>query len=147
MVSEDKYGSDYQRRGEDEGGGHMLQVNADLLRDGDKTAIRRNGFGQRAGPDVDVGGGDSIVLVSAAAGGSQDTRGMRLVDHQIAAEFLLQGNQFREPADIAIHGKDTVGDDERAAGRRAGFQFPAQRGGIIVREAAQGDAGQAAGVH
>src|ERR1017187_1558889 len=85
-----------ERGGENERCSGVLQVYCKLLRHGDETTVRRYRLGKRTAPDIHFVGRDSKMLVSTAAMTAQHSRGVRLVDHQITAEFLFDRDEVRQ---------------------------------------------------
>ena len=56
-----------------------------------------------------------MLRCQAAAVRSQHTRGMRLVDIEMRAEFIRQCDQVAERRAVAIHAEDGLGDDQAPA--------------------------------
>ena len=56
------------------------------------------------------------VIDRAAAIAAQNAGGVRVIDHHDGAVFVGNIAELVDGADIAVHGKDAVGDDELAAG-------------------------------
>ena len=113
----------------------MLQEDAELLRSSNKAAIRGNRLGQRSGPDVYLVRVHPEVLVCPASMPAQRARGMRLIHQQEAAKLLFDRDQLRQYADVAVHRKHAVADDQRAVRRRPVLDLLPQALRIVVPEA------------
>ncbi len=111
-----------------------------------KPPTEGDGFGQRAGPEIDLAGVDAKVLVGAAAGSSENAGGMRLIDQKEAAKLFFDGDEFGQTADVAVHREDAVGDDEGAVGGLTTTDLFAQAFGVVVAEPLDLHAGHAAGI-
>ena len=57
------------------------------------------------------------MVDSAASVAAQDSRRMSVIDHHDGAVFFGSVAQRRQWADIAIHGKDAIGDEELSPGK------------------------------
>src|SRR3954447_16877967 len=104
----------------------MLKENHKPPRTRYKSAIRRNRFRQRTGPDIDTIRRYPKVLICPASVFTQRSARMRLVYQKKAAEFLFYGDQLWKWADIPVHREHTVGNDERTIRCRPVLQFMPQ---------------------
>ena len=69
----------------------------------------------------------SKVFIRAAAGGADHPGSMRFIDQQKETELFLNLENLGQMANVTIHGKDAVRDDQGAVGSRSIFQLLAQR--------------------
>ena len=97
-----------------------------------KTPVRRNGFRERSRPDVHILRRHAEVLVSASTSCAEHAGCVRLIHHEEAAELLLERNQVRQAADVAVHGKHAITDDQGAIGRAWLLQLVACRLRVVV---------------
>src|ERR1700733_6404189 len=124
----------------------MLQKNSKLFRTGNESSRGGNCLGQRTRPDADLTGCNTEVFSHAAAMGSQPSCGMRVIYQQEAAEFLLDLDDLRQKANVAVHGENAIGNNECAVGRRPVLDLLLERLHIVVQEALQLDSGKSTGV-
>src|ERR1700735_2367794 len=124
----------------------MLQKNSKLFRTGNESSAGGNCLGQRTRPDVHFTGCYAEVFSDAAAMGSQHSGGVRVIYQQEAAELLLDLDDLRQKANVAVHGENAIGNDKRAVGRRPVLDLLLKRLHIVVLEALQLDSGKSTGV-
>ena len=103
-------------------------------------AVRRN-TPQRADrltagvPTPDVHAAVHVEVVDgAAAVSAEDAAGVGVVDHHDAVEFLGEGAERRQRAQVAVHAEDAVGDEELALRRGERAQDLTRRVDVLVRE-------------
>ena len=104
----------------------MLQIDRQFLRDRRKATGGRNRFGQRTGPDIDRIRGNAKMLIRAAPTSPEHTRSMRFVDQQKETEFFFHFQDLGQMANVPVHGKNTVRDNQCAVGLGSVLQFLAQ---------------------
>ncbi len=56
------------------------------------------------------------VVDGAAAVATEDSAGVGVVDHHDGVVFFRECSEFVDGADVAVHGEDSVGDEELVAG-------------------------------
>src|SRR5271169_3959919 len=90
-------------------GALVKEVNQ-VARTADVAADGADGFAERA--HLDVHAAVAIQMVNgAAAPAAEDAGGMRVVHHHDAIIFFGQVAERGEIGDVAIHGKNAVGDE------------------------------------
>ena len=121
------------RRGEEERPRPVIQKLDEVPRAGHVAAERPNGLRKRAHLNVHAAVHVEVVDRASAIRAKHAAR-MRVVHHHDAAEFLREVAEFRQPAKIAIHAEDAVGDEQLALSGRQFFENRARCGDILVRE-------------
>ena len=104
-----------QRAGKQERPPLLPQMLDDDLLPRHKTSDDAKGLGKRADFHIDA----SVhmkVIDGAAPAFPKDSFAVRVVHHDHRVVFFRQLHQGRQRRDIAIHGKNAVGDDQRTAG-------------------------------
>ena len=103
------------RSGEQKRPGAMVEKIDEVARAADVAAERADGLGERAYLDVHAAVHLEVVD-SAAAVAAEHAGGMRVIDHHDGAVFFGERAQPGQRADVAIHGKNAVGDEQLVAG-------------------------------
>ena len=105
----------WMRGGEEEGAGAMVEVVNEIAGAADVAAETADGLGEGADLDVDLAM-DVEVIDGAAAVAAEDARGVGVVDHHDGVVLPGESGELVDGADVAVHRKDAVRDDELAAG-------------------------------
>ena len=101
--------------GEQEGPSAVVKKFDEIARAANVAAERSDGFRQR--PHLNINASVQVEVVDgAAAVASQHAGGVRVVDHHDGAVLFRQRGQLRQCADVAVHGKDAIGDDQLVTG-------------------------------
>ena len=108
------------RGGEEEGAGAVVEEVDEVAGAADVAAKGADGLGEGADLDVDCFGVEvgcvSKMINRSAAVAAEDAGGVGVVDHYDGAVFVGEGGELVDGADVAVHRKDAVGDDELVAG-------------------------------
>jgi hypothetical protein len=128
--------------GVDEAPGAVPEVGAHRGRGGDERAVEPEGLAEGADEDVrgDAGGGGE-----AAALGTEDAEGVRLVEDPDGVRPLRHRGEGGEVGAVAVHAEVGLGDHEAAA--RGARERGGHRAHVPVGGDGDGGAGEAAAVH
>src|SRR5258707_3430893 len=92
----------------------MVEKINQIARAADVSAQRANGLGER--PHLNVHAPVNVEVVSSAAPVAAEHAGrVRVINHHDGAVFLGQITQRRQRANVAVHGKHAVGDQQLVA--------------------------------
>src|SRR3954469_9487341 len=103
------------RGGEEERSRAVIEVVNQIARATDITSERSDGFGEGSDLHVDALSG-AEVIDRAASVAAEDAACVRVVDHHDGSVLVGYIAELIDGTDISVHGEDSVGDDEFAAG-------------------------------
>ncbi len=102
------------RGGEEKRTSAMIEVVDEVARAADVAAECSDGLGERAYLHIDASRAVEVIDAAAAVA-AEDSGGVGVVDHHDGAVLVGDVAELVDGADVAVHRKDAVGDEEFAA--------------------------------